>query len=280
MGSTATSTSGSRPFPISSPKYSIGASSFSPSPITTVPFMSTVASDERIASTARASAAVLLPRPCRGAAASAPASVTRNSSRARLRLIFGSSIIVSRRVTYGSGKAAPSDREFVRLHPELFLARQPAVSARAHVDARALEDGGDADLLALEGGVEAVDQDLVLIEVDLAQPARAAGPSPGRELELHPGAGGRAGLDGEPGRRRPGKPDRRSWRSWDRLGRWLGSGRHGLSGRYPSGRFGRGLRPGCSGLRWSQLRHASGRTAGRLRSLLGARRPTSRACLL
>src|SRR5438445_692155 len=36
MGSMATSTSGSRPLPIDSPKYSIGASSFSPSPITTV----------------------------------------------------------------------------------------------------------------------------------------------------------------------------------------------------------------------------------------------------
>src|SRR4030081_3873641 len=55
--------------------------------------MSTDARALRIASTARRSSASLLPRPCSGAAASAPASVTRRSSRARLRLIFGSSII-------------------------------------------------------------------------------------------------------------------------------------------------------------------------------------------
>src|SRR5437870_1067629 len=48
--------------------------------MTTVPFMSTVASEVRMASTARASAASLLPRPCSGAAARAPASVTRSSS--------------------------------------------------------------------------------------------------------------------------------------------------------------------------------------------------------
>src|SRR5438067_315720 len=68
IGSTATSTSGSRPLPICSPKNSIGASSFSPSPITTVPFMSTEESDSLIAWTARRSAASLFPRPCSGAA--------------------------------------------------------------------------------------------------------------------------------------------------------------------------------------------------------------------
>ncbi len=51
-GSTATSTSGPEPSPISSPLKSIGASSFSPSPITTTPRMATVSSITRIASTA------------------------------------------------------------------------------------------------------------------------------------------------------------------------------------------------------------------------------------
>jgi hypothetical protein len=40
------------PFPTSSPLKSIGASSFSPSPITTTPFIATVSSIARIASTA------------------------------------------------------------------------------------------------------------------------------------------------------------------------------------------------------------------------------------
>ncbi len=51
-GSTATSTSGPVPSPISSPLKSIGASSFSPSPMTTTPRMETVSSMRRMASTA------------------------------------------------------------------------------------------------------------------------------------------------------------------------------------------------------------------------------------
>ena len=51
-GSTATSTSGPEPSPTSSPLNSIGASSFSPSPMTTVPRIATVSSMSRIASTA------------------------------------------------------------------------------------------------------------------------------------------------------------------------------------------------------------------------------------
>src|SRR3977135_610890 len=54
--------------------------------MTTVPFMSTTAIALLIASTARRSAADLLPRPCSGAAARAPAPVTRRSSRASVRL--------------------------------------------------------------------------------------------------------------------------------------------------------------------------------------------------
>src|SRR4051812_48675896 len=84
-GSTAMSASGGVPSPMRSPLKSIGASSFSPSPITTTPSMWTVSSTRRMASTAAWSAASLSPRPTRRAAASDAASVTRTSSSARLR---------------------------------------------------------------------------------------------------------------------------------------------------------------------------------------------------
>src|ERR671935_2549847 len=84
-GSTATSTAGPLPSPTGSPLKSIGASSFSPSPITTTPSMATVSSIRRMASTAAWSAAFLSPRPTQRAAAIAAASVTRTSSSARLR---------------------------------------------------------------------------------------------------------------------------------------------------------------------------------------------------
>src|SRR3954469_6317393 len=63
----------------------MGASSFSPSPITTTPSICTVSSISRIASTAAPSAFSFSPRPTQRAAASAPYSVTRTSSMARLR---------------------------------------------------------------------------------------------------------------------------------------------------------------------------------------------------
>src|SRR3546814_8509858 len=66
---------------------SIGASSRSPSPITTVPSISRPFSDWRMALTAAWSAAFSSPRPIRREAASAAASVTRTVSRARLRSI-------------------------------------------------------------------------------------------------------------------------------------------------------------------------------------------------
>src|SRR2546423_6476981 len=69
----------------SSPLKSIGASSFSPSPITTRPSIETVSSIVRIASTAAWSALSFSPRPIQRAAPSAAASVTRTSSRARFR---------------------------------------------------------------------------------------------------------------------------------------------------------------------------------------------------
>src|SRR5690349_8855448 len=85
IGSTATSHSGPVPSPTSSPLYSMGALSFSPSPMTTTPRIWTVAIIFRIASTATPSAPSLSPRPTQRAAASAAASVTLTSSSARLR---------------------------------------------------------------------------------------------------------------------------------------------------------------------------------------------------
>src|SRR4051794_4860402 len=63
----------------------IGAWSFSPSPMTTTPFMLTVPIKARMASTAAPSPPFLSPRPTHRPAAIAAASVTRTSSRARLR---------------------------------------------------------------------------------------------------------------------------------------------------------------------------------------------------
>jgi hypothetical protein len=79
----------SQPAPTFSPMYSIGASSRSPSPITTVPRMSMVSKARRMASTATWSASMRSPRPMRRADASAAASVMRTTSRARLRSFIG-----------------------------------------------------------------------------------------------------------------------------------------------------------------------------------------------
>src|SRR3954471_10068853 len=63
----------------------MGASSFSPSPMTTRPSIVTLPSTMRMASTAAPSAPSLSPRPTQRLAASAAASVVRTSSMARLR---------------------------------------------------------------------------------------------------------------------------------------------------------------------------------------------------
>ena len=76
---------GGDPSPIRSPLKSIGALSFSPSPMTTIPSMATVWSTTRMAFTAAPSAPSLSPRPIHRLAAMAAASVTRTSSMARLR---------------------------------------------------------------------------------------------------------------------------------------------------------------------------------------------------
>ena len=84
-GSTATSTSGPVPSPTSSPLNSIGALSFSPSPITTTPRIWIELISLRMASTAAPSPPSLSPRPTQRPAAIAAASVTRTRSRAMLR---------------------------------------------------------------------------------------------------------------------------------------------------------------------------------------------------
>ena len=96
IGSTATSDSAPVPSPTSSPLNSIGASSFSPSPITTTPRIATVPISRRIASTAAASAPFLSPRPTQRPAAIAAASVTRTSSSARLRSGVSGTVTASR----------------------------------------------------------------------------------------------------------------------------------------------------------------------------------------
>ena len=85
IGSTAMSVSGGVPSPIFSPLKSIGALSFSPSPMTTIPSIGTLASTVRIASTAAPSAPSLSPRPIQRLAAMAAASVVRTRSMARFR---------------------------------------------------------------------------------------------------------------------------------------------------------------------------------------------------
>src|SRR5947209_1982194 len=84
-GSTAISTCGPALMPTFSPMNSIGASSRSPSPITTVPSIGSLLSSRRIASTAAWSAAFSSPRPRSRAADTAARSVTRTISSDRMR---------------------------------------------------------------------------------------------------------------------------------------------------------------------------------------------------
>ncbi len=84
-GSTAMSTLGPAWMPTFSPMNSIGASSRSPSPITTVPSIGILFNSRRIASTAAWSAAFSLPWPRSRAADTAARSVTRTISSVRMR---------------------------------------------------------------------------------------------------------------------------------------------------------------------------------------------------
>ena len=85
IGSTAISTSAPWPVPTSSPLNSMGASSFSPSPMTTTPRMFTELISLRMASTAAPSPSFFIPRPTQPPDARAAASVTLTNSMARLR---------------------------------------------------------------------------------------------------------------------------------------------------------------------------------------------------
>src|SRR5215472_18793270 len=87
-GSSAMSIGGPFPVPTLSPIKSIGASSRSPSPMTTVPAIDKLFNASLIASTAAWSAAFSSPRPIQREAERAAASVTRTASNARLRSIF------------------------------------------------------------------------------------------------------------------------------------------------------------------------------------------------
>src|SRR5579864_4799482 len=88
-GSTAMSTFGPAMVPTFSPMNSIGASSISPSPITTVPSIGSLASSRRMASTAAWSDFFSAPRPRNRAAATAARSVTRTISMERTRSSAG-----------------------------------------------------------------------------------------------------------------------------------------------------------------------------------------------
>ena len=84
-GSTAMSTFGPCLVPTCSPMNSIGASSISPSPITTVPSIGSLLSSRRMASTAAWSEALSLPWPRSRADDTAARSVTRTISSVRMR---------------------------------------------------------------------------------------------------------------------------------------------------------------------------------------------------
>src|SRR3954467_12269872 len=136
-GSTATSTSGPSPFPTCSPLQSIGASSFSPSPITTTPRIETLSRTKRIASTAAWSALSFSPRPIQRAAAMAPASVTRTSSSAMLRS--------------GACRALTASHPFRCLDPD------EVETARDHGLGRTAKAEPERFLLALEHAVLVVE---------------------------------------------------------------------------------------------------------------------------
>src|SRR5205823_3416470 len=145
-GSTATSTSGPSPFPTSSPLKSIGASSFSPSPITTTPRIETLSRTKRIASTAAWSALSFSPRPIQRAAAIAPASVTRTSSSAMLRS--------------GACRALTASHPFRCLDPD------EVETACDHGLGRAAEAEPERFLLALEHAVLVVEAVEVVGDAD------------------------------------------------------------------------------------------------------------------
>src|ERR1700689_4128097 len=121
-GSTAMSTFG--------PMNSIGASSISPSPITTVPSIGSLPSSRRMASTAAWSDFFSAPRPRKRAAATAARSVTRAISidSARSKIGFGKTVIdailVPRLILLDSNNLRPTRDYTVAAHGDEGLARR------------------------------------------------------------------------------------------------------------------------------------------------------------
>src|ERR1700722_2768712 len=121
-GSTAMSTLGPAMVPTFSPMNSIGASSISPSPITTVPSIGSLPSSRRMASTAAWSDFFSAPRPRKRAAATAARSVTRAISidSARSKTGFGKTVIdailVPRLIFFDSNNLRPTGYYTVGAH--------------------------------------------------------------------------------------------------------------------------------------------------------------------
>src|SRR4051794_31816524 len=160
-GSTAMSTLGPLRLPTRSPMNSIGASSRSPSPITTVPSMGSRLSSRRMASTAAWSAAFSLPRPRRRAEATAARSVTRTSSSVRMRSMTlpGSTVMVSVAADAAMGVFAPIVGEWRIANSEWRMAAT-ALFAIRHSPLAPFLLPLDADHLRRLGD-EAVGRDLV-----------------------------------------------------------------------------------------------------------------------
>src|SRR5665213_28103 len=147
--------------------------------MTTVPFMSTDASAFRIASTARPSAPILSPRPWSGAAARAPASVTRSSSSARLRSISWSNqhsldmaplAYPTMRIDSRPGRLAPGPLE--ELTPEL---PYPADRVRETLDDDRRLAGWrvDDDLVLARGNSLGMNPDDAMVDAALLDHERA-----------------------------------------------------------------------------------------------------------
>src|SRR5580700_6316915 len=129
-GSTAMSTLGPAMVPTFSPMNSIGASSISPSPITTVPSIGSLPSSRRMASTAAWSDFFSAPRPRKRAAATAARSVTRAISidSARSKTGFGKTVIdailVPRLILFDSNDLRPAGDYTVAAHGDEGLAHR------------------------------------------------------------------------------------------------------------------------------------------------------------
>src|SRR4051812_12764012 len=143
----------------------MGASSFSPSPITTTPRIETLSSTKRMASTAAWSALSFSPRPIQRAAAIAPASVTRTSSIAMFRS--------------GACRALTASHPFRCLDPD------EVEAARDHGLGGAAESEPESLLLALEHSVLVVEAVEVVGDADRVS-RDPLGPPPGDRLRGDP----------------------------------------------------------------------------------------------